>query len=271
MRNRNRPIWNDAAVAMMAALLSVALLHGAEDSPEAEEKAAAARAVADDAPEPDAAASENAPSQAKSDEDAPSEPRKPLVRNGGFEEASEQGDRPAFWDLPDGLGVQWIDAAEDERGKVIRIDTRVSERDMVERWKAVGLDKWVFEKPAAGPVAATYGLSYYSDAFPVEKDRAYRVSFDFAGPSGGAKVWVRGYGMFRGEMRRRYETFVNCRAKRSGWTRFSQVFHPTKHRPEVSEMRVMLYAYWPPGEYRFDNVTVEPISDEEYEAGRRTR
>jgi hypothetical protein len=26
----------------------------------------------------------------------------------------------------------------------------------------------------------------------------------------------------------------------------------------------MLYAYWPPGQYWFDNVKVEEISDEEY-------
>ena len=31
--------------------------------------------------------------------------------------------------------------------------------------------------------------------------------------------------------------------------------------PEVTEMKVMLYAYWPPGLYWFDNVTIEPVAD----------
>jgi hypothetical protein len=40
------------------------------------------------------------------------------------------------------------------------------------------------------------------------------------------------------------------------------VFSPTRVRPEVTEMRVMLYAYWPPGVYWFDNVRIEPAADE---------
>ena len=33
------------------------------------------------------------------------------------------------------------------------------------------------------------------------------------------------------------------------------------HRPGVSEMKVMLYAFWPPGVYWFDNLTIEPVEE----------
>ena len=36
---------------------------------------------------------------------------------------------------------------------------------------------------------------------------------------------------------------------------------PTKFRPEVTEMKVMLFAYHPPGVYWFDNVKIEPVSE----------
>lgn len=190
-----------------------------------------------------------------------------LVVNGDFErEATNGAARPEFWDLPDGLGVQWTQAPGEEHGRAIRMNTAISETAMVAQWRARGLAKWDIPKPANDPVAATYGLSYYSDSMPVVSGQAYRVSFDFNGPSGGAKVWVRGYGQFKGRERRRYETIVNCRAPAGEWTHFEQTFHPTKMRGEVTEMRVMLYAYWPPGVYWFDNVSIEPISAEAYAA-----
>jgi hypothetical protein len=101
----------------------------------------------------------------------------------------------------------------------------------------------------------------------VTNGQPYRLTFDFRG-HGGAKVWVRAYGEFRGRMRRRYETFVNCRTEHDEWTTFSQVFHPTRHRPGVTVMKVMLYAYWPPGEYRFDNIRIAPIAEAEYDKER---
>lgn len=187
--------------------------------------------------------------------------------NVGFEMPATNGaPHPAGWDLVDGLGVQWTNAADAERGRVIRVDTAVSEADMVARWAETGLEKWIFPNPANSAIAGTYGLSYYSDAIPVETGQAYRISFLYKGPSGGAKVWVRGYGLLRGEERRRYETIVNCRTAQPGWNRLSQAFHPTKHTPAVTTMRVMLYAYWPPGVYEFDDVSIEPVDDATYEA-----
>ena len=183
-----------------------------------------------------------------------------VVRNGNFEEADPvDPTRPAHWDLPDGLGITWADA-DPAHGKAIRMDTSVSEKAMVAQWKKMGLTQWDIPSPAGNAIAATYGLSYYSEAIPVKSGQAYRVSFDYKGPNGGGKVWVRAYGLFRGEMRRRYERIVNCRVPDQEWTRFDEVFEPTRLRPGVTEMKVMLYAFWPPGVYWFDNVRLEPVA-----------
>jgi len=191
-----------------------------------------------------------------------SAPNASVLPNGDFEKADAvDRAKPIGWDKPDGLGIQWVNApGEPGRGKVIRMDTAVSEKAMVNQWRKMGITQWNIPQPAGNPIAETYGLSYYSVPVPVRAGQAYQVSFDFKGPAGG-KVWVRGWGMYQGEKRRRYETIVFCRGKENQWTTFRQTFHPTRNRPEVTEMRVMLYAYYPAGVYWFDNVRLEPVSE----------
>lgn len=183
------------------------------------------------------------------------------VVNGGFETAGTNAVAgPLGWDLPDGLGVQWVsDVDSAGHGKTILMDTRVSEREMVAQWKKVGITKWDIPNPASGPIADTYGLSFYSEPFSVVSGAVYRLSFDYKGV-GGAKVWVRGYGLVRGELRRVYETWVGCKSKQGAWTSHERVFHPQSKATEIVEFRVMLYAYYPPGLYAFDNVRVERVS-----------
>lgn len=184
-----------------------------------------------------------------------------LVANGGFEEA-DPGDprRPFRWELPDGLGVRWEEAPDGE-GRAIALDTSIPEVDMVESWRRAGLsDSWDIPDPAGNAIAETYGLSYYSDAFPVVSGQTYRVSCRVRGGSS-AKVWVRGYGMFRGTMRRRYEAVMSVSPAPEEWRSASLVFHPTRARPDVAEVRVMLYAYYPPAVTWFDDVRVEPFDE----------
>jgi hypothetical protein len=192
-----------------------------------------------------------------------------ILSNGDFEvEDSACPGKPAGWDKPDGLGVQWVVAAQggkpDEQGRGIRMDTSVSEADMVAQWQRIGITKWDIPNPAKSPVAATYGLSYYSDAMPAASGQAYRVSFRFKGKVS-AKVWVRGYGRLGGEERRLYDTIVNCHGA-PDWTDYSQFFHPTARTPAVTTMRVMLYAYWPPGVCWYDDVKIEPACADEWRA-----
>lgn len=189
----------------------------------------------------------------------------PMVKNGSLDQVDPaDASKPLDWEKPDGLGVTWID--EKGHGKIICLDTSISEQDMVAQWKKQGITDWDIPKPSKGPVAATYGLSFYSISFPIKPDQAYRVSFDFKASkaTGGGKLWVRGYAMFRGKLRRRYETYIPCRTKDTEWMHITQCFHPTAHTKDVTEMKIMLYAYWPPGKYYFDNITVVPVSEEEY-------
>jgi hypothetical protein len=188
-----------------------------------------------------------------------------LVANGDFERADPaDARRPAGWELPDGLGVRWEPAPETgdgvARGRAIRMDTRVSERNMVARWRETGLTQWIFAAPGGGPIAATYGLSYYAADVPATTALCYRVSFDVLAPGGGAKVWVRGDAPMRdGTLRRAYETVVHCRPEPGVWTRVERVFSPAKSGRDIRRLRVMLYAYWPAGVYWFDNLRLEAV------------
>ena len=186
-----------------------------------------------------------------------------ILPHGDFEQADARDNaRPAGWDRVDGLGVQWTNAPDAAHGKAIRMDTRVSEQAMQAQWVKTGLTNlWNIPKPEKNPIAETYGLSLYSDPMPVKPGQAYRITFDYKGPDGGAKVWVRGWGLFQGSMQRRWETTVTCHCKGGAWTTISQVFHPTQARPEVSEIKVMLFAYYPAGVYWFDNIRIEPVAE----------
>jgi hypothetical protein len=185
-----------------------------------------------------------------------------VLPNGDFEKADANDPaRPAGWDRVDGLGVQWTQAPDAAHGRAIRMDTRLSEQAMQAQWIKTGLTNiWNIPKPEKNAIAETYGLSLYSAPMPVTPGQAYRITFDFKG-RGGAKVWVRGYGVFAGERRRRWETYIDCKGKGDGWTTQSQIFHPTKFRKDVTEMKVMLFAYYPAGVYWFDNVRIEPVAE----------
>ena len=189
-----------------------------------------------------------------------------LLPNGGFEQVDPADpSKPAHWDKLDGLGVQWVQAEGSGSGKAIRMDTAQTEKAMVAQWRLKGIDKWDVPGATGDPIAATYGLSYYSDPISVQIGQAYRISFRWQGASGGIKVWVRGYGQLKGEERRLYDTIVNGRGGKE-WTAQTQTFHPTRRTPAVTYVRVMLFAYWPPGVYWFDDVVITPVPMSEWEA-----
>jgi hypothetical protein len=71
------------------------------------------------------------------------------------------------------------------------------------------------------------------------------------------------------EMRRRYDTIVNCYSPDGEWHTLTQLFHPTRVTPAVTEMSVMLYAFYPPGEYWFDNIKITEANMKDYEEQRR--
>ena len=114
-----------------------------------------------------------------------------VLPNGDFEQADPaHPGKPAHWDLPDGLGVQWTDApavaGAPPHGKAIRIDTSVSEIDVVASYAKAGLTQWVFPHPQGNAIAETYGLSLYSEAVPIAPGKTYRVTFDYLAEKGTA-------------------------------------------------------------------------------------
>jgi hypothetical protein len=189
-----------------------------------------------------------------------------VLPNGGF----EQGDpahpgKPAHWDLPDGLGVQWRDVPSvpgaAPHGKAIRMDTSQTEKAMVESYAKAGLTPWVFPHPGDHAVAETYGLSLYSEAMPVIPGKTYRVMFDYMSEKGTkGKLWFRAYANVNGEKKRVYEGIVDCDS-RGTWKEFTGLFHQTKYRPDVAEFKIMLFAYIPAGVAWFDNVRVEAVDE----------
>jgi hypothetical protein len=196
-----------------------------------------------------------------------------LVVNGDFSRPdATDANRPLGWARPDGLGVSWKEppgaAPGDVHGKAIIMDTAVSEKRMMEHWAEVGITDWNIPKASGDPVAATYGLSYYSQAFPIEPGKAYRVSVAFHGA--GAKIWVRGYGLLTHgdvtESRRLYEAVAELTPCDHGWAITTHDFNPTKHTPKVTEMKVMLFGYWPPGVKWFQDIKVQALSADPAEA-----
>jgi len=181
-----------------------------------------------------------------------------LLPNGDFEQADPANPaKPAHWDLPDGLGVQWTNAPDNSgHGKAIRMNTAISEIDMNNQWVKVGITQWLFPHPKKNPIAESYGLSLYSDPVPLKPGQAYKIGFDYMseGKTKG-KLWFRAYVDREGNLHRLYEGVIDC-ASRGTWSHFTGTFNPTQHCPTVTQFKVMLFCYFPPGVCWFDNVTV---------------
>lgn len=186
--------------------------------------------------------------------------------NGDFEKSDPaHPDKPLHWERMDGLAARWTDApimaGEPPHGKAIRLDTSLTEEAAVASYAKAGLTQWVFPKPKTNAIAETYGVSLYSESIPVVPGKTYRVTFDYFAEKGTAgKLWLRGYAPVNGQMKRSYEGTVDTGSGK-GWQHISGVFHPTKHTPNVTEMKIMLFAFYPPGVVWFDNIHVE-MSDE---------
>jgi hypothetical protein len=189
-----------------------------------------------------------------------------VLPNGDF----EQGDpahpgKALHWDAIDGLGVRWTDApampGAPPHGKAIRMDTSVSEIDMVASNQKAGLTQWVFPNPAGNAIAETYGLSLYSEAVPTIPGKNYRITFDFMSEKGTAGfILLRGYSKASGQEKRVYEKKIECTSK-GAWKTFTGIAHPGRSPQPVDEFKIMLFAYYPAGVVWWDNVKVEPVDD----------
>jgi hypothetical protein len=190
-----------------------------------------------------------------------------LLDNGDFSTAAsaQAVAGPRGWDIPDGKGVRWCDCPGG--GKGIRMDTSLSEQAMVAQWHAVGNTTWDIPHPGTNAVAETYGLSFYSQPLVITPGASYRVTYEFQGPAGGVKLWVRGYGEHNGEQQRLWEAVINGQGGGEGWHPVTFDVHPTLHRPGVREIKIMLYAYYPAGVYWFRHISMLRLADPASAAG----
>ena len=193
-----------------------------------------------------------------------------LLANGDFEQGHTS---PEHWQNVNGLTSFWhLDPGPHKR--CIRIDTDVYEREVLAWQKKLDAGAPLAHAPAKTPttgpkydtIAGTYGVPFYSAPIAVKPGVTYRLSADVKGKWAGMffpKVFVKGYRAqtedeFGAQEREIYRCYLAVRTTTGGkqWEHFSRVFHPTKATPAVKAIRVMLYAYWPPGVYYFDNVRV---------------
>jgi hypothetical protein len=148
-------------------------------------------------------------------------------------------------------------------------------------------------------LAGLDGVWFWSDFIPIEKDKAYWLTLDVKGPE--IMTWLVGYpeksstdfgadaGAFQEYMKakltgkepnftREREGFINKydwrgQLKAGGgneWKTYSRrkmPFRPTANTPQVKFVRVLIFPYWPPGEYYVDNVRLVEY-DEKAEAPR---
>jgi hypothetical protein len=192
-----------------------------------------------------------------------------LVKNGGFDDGDSRIG-PDGWQRPDGLCSFWIKDPK-QGGRVMKFDTNVLVKEFRARRAEMDLESPPPPKAKApvghaqryNTVAAHEGVAFFSDPIPVEPQRRYRLQFDCrvedkGGRKMAPKVFVVGYFHLKGVERRGYKVYKSCEAG-PDWRTFKLDFSPASRSSQVTHMRVMLFPYWPPGVYYFDNVRVEAL------------
>jgi len=124
-----------------------------------------------------------------------------LMNNPGFEDANEKKDGPAMWQGVDNLVYYWAtDPDAPARGKVVKIDTDVDQKEAYRWWVKRFLHgaslsdapkKTPNPVPGYGTIAGLDGGYYWSDYIEIKPGRAYKVYVDAKGPM--SKVFIRGY------------------------------------------------------------------------------
>lgn len=213
-----------------------------------------------------------------------------LLPNGDFEKGTHT---PVGWQTVDGLSSFWVKDPDPKHGKVLRFETGILQSQAYEWWEKILHGALPQDAPVRKPyhgegydtLAGLDGVWFYSDAIPIEPGAAYWLTLDVKGP-GEIMTWLLGYAekpdltfgkdalAFRGwlgdkagtrdpvrghkRLLNEYDWKGQLKAGPSPhWKTFSRrekPFRPTKNTPQIRYVRVLLLAYWPPGEYYVDNV-----------------
>lgn len=122
---------------------------------------------------------------------------KNLIPNGDFEEGE---DTPKGWQQVDGLSTFWVKDPDAKRGKVIKFDTDVYQKEAYDWWTKVAKGSKAKDAPKKTPtvgdkydtLAGLDGVWYWSDFVPVEKGKAYWLTLDYKGTPD-VMAWLVGY------------------------------------------------------------------------------
>lgn len=223
-----------------------------------------------------------------------------LIKNGSFERGRYW---PANWDPVDGLGTFWLRDAASHGKSCIRFCTKLIETQWLPwnetvlaaekaarrktRGKPQSLPRNplpkapapIFSKPPYyDSVGGLHGIHYRSDFIACKPGAIYRFRVDARSDGGTPKVFVKGF--FDQKVRtdegvkvlkrNAYKAQFPLDGCGKKWKRFAMEFHPARSKstfdgkPLQSQwLRVELYAYWPVGDYDFDNVSIDITGHEE--------
>mgnify|MGYP000305920687 CR=1 FL=1 len=229
-----------------------------------------------------------------------------LVPNAGFEKTQEGN--LAGWTQPNDLTIMWEKGGV--TGRCLHFDTDVYLRQWKEKQKnpEKEIQKKKTKGNKYNTVAGSEGVKAWSQPINVEPGRHYLMQVDVKGKGGEPFVYLKGYSrcseaeaerhgkmpFFKphaesqwyalvsgGDTRRKPEEgdFIQVFRKRlvcripgdSAWRRFRQPVKIRTGRFACDRILLMLYAFWPPGDYYFDNVVFKPITEEKASEVRKKR
>ena len=194
-----------------------------------------------------------------------------LLPNGSFDEGKTEA---LHWEKVDNLTSFW--RTDGARGRILELDTRP------ERTQVLEYQKKRKENPATPPpapvipsdplksVGAYEGAALDSVLLDVKPGKDYKLSVDYLG-RGTPFVWIKGFMIHprRKTLTDCYQTRLAPAGSPSGkWRTAAITFRPTRN---TVKMKVRIYAYWPAGVYRFDNVRLEEITPAEAAELRKKR
>lgn len=189
-----------------------------------------------------------------------------LVKNGGFELGKHT---PLGWTEVNGLTTFWEKDAK-TGNRYIRFDTDVYRDEARARAREMQLphDKRPPPKPKTPPtgnkyntVAGTDGVSLTSDWIEVKPNGTYRISARVKSTGTAIKVFVKGYGIIRGKRELVYQASKNFKKGDGKWHTIERIVHLSKSRIPVRWVRIVLFAYWPPGQVWFDDISFTRVRE----------
>jgi len=226
-----------------------------------------------------------------------------LVPNGDWEDGKKG--QPAHWTPADNLIIYWDSKGGVDNSACLHFDTDVyrSEAAKHKANPDEHMEKTTTSGNKYNTVAGVEGVKVWSEPIDVEPGEWYLMQADCRGPGGGPFVYLKGFRkldekdlaqhgtlrwMYRHPNGPGYSLMVEGdeqRPPREGdylqtfrarlvchltgdnkWRRFRRVVKlKSEKRYRAERVMMMPYAYWPPGDYYFDNIILRKITEKEAE------